>query len=326
VRRREFITVLGATATWPLAARGQQSMMPVIGFLSSLSSSYTEHFVPAVRRGLNETGYVEGQNVAIEYRFAEGQYDRLPRLAADLVDRKVAVIFAVGGSDPAKAAKAATSTIPIVFVSAADPIKAGIITSLNRPGGNVTGVSLLGSALEAKRLGLLHEIIPGVVSIGVLVNPKYPDVDIQLRELQEAASAIKRQINIARASTEPEIDAAFATLAQQGVGALLAAQDPFLGSRHDQLVALAARYKLPAIYYQRQFADIGGLVSYGTDFAEQFRQGGVYVGKVLKGAKPADLPVNQPTKFELVINLKTARALGLTIPPGVISIADEVIE
>jgi putative tryptophan/tyrosine transport system substrate-binding protein len=242
----------GAAVVGPLAAEAQPPAVPVIGFLGSLSSSYAEHFAPAVRRGLNETGYVEGQNVAIEYRLAEGQYDRLPRLAADLVDRKVAVIFAVGGSDPAKAAKAVTVTIPIVFVSAADPIKAGIITSLNRPGGNITGVSLLGSALEAKRLGLLHEIIPGVTPIGVLVNPKYPDVDIQLRELQEAASAIKRQINVARASTESEIDTAFATVVQQGAGALLVAQDPFFGSRHDQLVALAARYKLPAIYYQRQ--------------------------------------------------------------------------
>ena len=327
MKRREFITLLGGAAAWPLAARAQQPAMPVIGFLSSLSGDYMSYRMPAFSQGLNDTGYIEGQNVAIEYRSAEGQYGRLPGLAADLVDHKVAVIFAAGGSDPAKAAIAATATIPIVFLSAADPVKAGIVTSLNRPGGNVTGVSLLGSALEAKRLGLLHEIVPGAASIGVLVNPKYPDADLELRELQEAASAINRPIIVVRASTEPEIDAAFATVAQQGVGALLVAQDPYFGSsRRDQIVALAARYKLPAIYNNRDFTKYGGLVSYGTDFADQFRQAGIYVGKILKGAKPADLPVLQPTKFELVINLKTAKALGLTIPSGVLSIADDVIE
>ena len=329
-RRREFITFLGGAAASPLvrplAARAQQPAMPVIGILSSLSSSYITLLLPPFRQGLKESGYVEGQNVAIEVRAAEGQYDRLPALAADLVDRKVAVIFATGGSDPAKAAKAATAAIPIVFISAADPVNAGIVASLNRPGGNVTGVSLLGSALEAKRLGLLHEIVPGAASIGVLVNPKYPDADLELRELQEAASAINRQINIVRAGTEPEIDTAFATVARQGAGALLVAQDPFFGSRRDQLVALAARHKLPVIYFQRDFAEIGGLVSYGTDFADAYRQAGIYVGKILKGAKPADLPVMQPTKFELVVNLKTAKVLGLAIPSGVLAIADDVIE
>jgi putative ABC transport system substrate-binding protein len=281
--------------------------MPVIGFLHSGSSEYMGGFGPAVRQGLNVTGYNEGQNVVIEYRAAEGQYDRLPGLVADLVKRKVAVILAAGGSDPAKAAKAATATIPIVFISAADPVKVGIVTSLSRPGGNVTGVSLLGSALEAKRLGLLHQLVPGAASVGVLINPKYPGSDLQLREVQDAASAIKRQINIAHASTEAEIDAAISTLAREGSAALLVAQDPFFGSRREQLVALAARYKLPAIYYQNEYAKAGGLVSYGTDFADGYRQAGIYVGRILKGEKPADLPVVQPTKFELVINLKTAK-------------------
>ena len=284
------------------------------------------NYVAAVRRGLSETGYVEGRNVTIEYRWAEGHYDRLPGLAADLVNRKVAVILAAGGSDPAKAAKAATATIPIVFVSAGDPVKAGIVTSFNRPGGNVTGVSLLGSALEAKRLGLLHEITPGAASIGVLVNPKYPDAELQLRELQEAAGVIKRQIIIVRASTESEIDTAVASVAQQGAGALFVASDLLFASRRERMVTLMARHKLPASYNQREFAEIGGLVSYGTDFADGYRQAGIYVGKILKGASPADLPVMQPTKFELVINLKTAKALGITLPSGILSIADEVIE
>jgi ABC-type uncharacterized transport system substrate-binding protein len=327
MQRREFITVVGgAAAVWPLVVRAQQARMPVVGFLHSASLSYIERIASAVRQGLNETGYTEGQNVVIEYRLAEGQYDRLPELAADLVDRKVAVILAGGGSEPAKAAKAASTTIPIVFVSAADPVKAGVVASLNRPGGNVTGISVLGSALEGKRLGLLHEIVPGIASIGVLVNPKYPDADLQLRELQEAAGAIKRQISILRASNESEIDAAFATVAQQGAVAILVAQDPLFVGRSNKLVSLAARYKLPAIYYQREFAEIGGLVSYGPNFAEGYRQAGIYVGKILKGAKPADLPVMQPTKFELVVNLKTAKTLGLEIPATLLARADEVIE
>ena len=316
----------GAAAAWPLAARAQQPAMPVVGFLSSASPATWASFVAGFRKGLNEAGFIDGQNVTIEYRWAEGQYDRLPGLAADLVNRKVAVILAAGGSDPAKAAKAATATIPIIFVSAADPVRAGIVTSFNRPGGNVTGVSLLGSALEAKRLGLLNEITPGAASIGVLVNPNYPDADLQLRELQEAAGVIKRQIIIVRASTEAEIDAAFATVAQQGAAALLVTQDPFLNSRREQLVALAARHKLAAIYSVREVTEIGGLVSYGTHFADGFRQAGIYAGKILKGASPADLPVMQPTKFEFVINLKTAKTLGLTIPPHLQQLADEVIE
>ena len=315
MRRREFITLLGgAAATLPFAARAQQpTRLPAIGFLSSLSLNYIATRMPAFRQGLNESGYIEGENVAIEYRSADGQYDRLAGLAADLVGRKVAVIFAVGSSEPAKAAKAATTTIPIVFLSGSDPVRAGIVASLNRPGGNVTGLSLLGSDLEAKRLGLLHEIAPGAASIGVLVNPIFPDADVQLRKLQEASGSIRQSINIVRASTKSEIDAAVATAAQQGVGALLIAQDAFFNSQREQLVALATRYKLPAIFDQPEMAEMGGLMSYGTDYADQYRRAGAYVGKILKGAKPTDLPVLQPTKFDLVINLKTAKALGLTV-------------
>jgi putative tryptophan/tyrosine transport system substrate-binding protein len=326
MRRREFIAGLGSAAAWPLAALGQQTAMPVVGYLTSRSLESDVSMLAAFRRGLNEAGYVEGQNVAIEHRSAEGQYDGLPSIVADLVKRKVAVILAAGGSDPAKVAKAATATIPIVFVSAADPVKAGLVASLNRPGGNVTGVSLIGSALEAKRLELLSQFVPEAASIGVLVNPMYPDSDLQLRELQGAASVIKRQIHIVRASTEPDIDKAFATVAQQGVAALLVTQDPFLISQREQFVALGARYKLPSIYSQREYVEIGGLVSYGTDFADGYRQAGIYVGKILKGASPVDLPVMQPTKFELVINLKTAKALGLTIPEPLLATADEVME
>jgi putative ABC transport system substrate-binding protein len=326
MRRRKFMTLLGSAVAWPLAARAQQSVLPVIGFLSTLSPSYVASRMLPFREGLKESGYVEGQNVAIEIRLTEGQSGRLPALAADLVGRKVAVIVTAGGTDPAKAALAATTSIPIVFASASDPLKGGIVTSLSRPGGNITGVSLLGSALEAKRLGLLREIVPGAAPIGVLVNPAFPDADVELRELQQAAITINRQLIVARAGTEAEIDAAFATLVQQGAGALLAASDVVFASRRDQLVTLAARYKLPAIFFQREFTEIGGLISYATDFADAYRQTGVYAGKVLKGAKPGDLPVLQPTKFELIVNLKTAKALGLTIPSGVLAIADEVIE
>jgi ABC-type uncharacterized transport system substrate-binding protein len=327
MKRREFITLLGgAVVSWPLKARAQQTAMPVVGFLHSAPSSYIAQFAPAVRQGLHEAGYDEGRNVAIEYRSAEGQYDRLPGLVAELVDRKVAVILAAGGSDPAKAAKAATSTIPIVFVSAADPVKAGLVASFNRPGGNVTGVSLIGSALEAKRLELVSQFVPGAVSIGVLINPMYPDADRQLHELQDAAGVIKRQLHIVRASTEGDIGPAFASVAQQGAGALLVTQDPLFNGRRELLVALAAWHRLPVIYSQREFVEIGGLVSYGTHFADGYRQAGIYAGKILKGTRPTDLPVTQPTRFELVINLKAAKALGLDVPDKLLALADEVIE
>jgi len=325
IGRRQFISALGGVAfAWPLTAHAQQPAMPVIGFLSSFSAASSTYLVSAFRQGLSEGGYVEGRNVVIEFRWAEGQYDRVPALAADLVRLHVAVI--VANYPPILAAKAATATIPIVFTSAADPVNAGIVASLNRPGGNITGVSLLGSALGAKRLELLHQLAPDAASIGVLVNPKNPDAELQQRELQEAAGVIKRQIHIMRAGTQSEIDTGIATCAEQGEGALLITSDPFFTSRREQLVALAARYKLPTIYNQREYADNGGLISYGSNFADGYRQAGVYVGKILKGAKPADLPVVQPTKFDLVINLKTAKALGLAVPQALLVAADEVIE
>jgi putative tryptophan/tyrosine transport system substrate-binding protein len=327
MRRRDFIKIIGGTAAaWPLVARAQTTALPTIGLLHSTSNNYFAPFLPSVRQGLAESGWTDGQNMTIEYRWAEGHPDRLPALAADLVSRQVAVIFTVGGSAPGQAAKSATSTIPIVFISAADPIKAGLVASLNRPGGNVTGVSLIGSALEAKRLEVLHQITPKAVVIGVLVNPNYPDADRQRRELQQAADTLKQPIAFASASTSAEIDAAFAALAQQHAAAVVVAQDIFFNSRVEQIVALAARQKLPAIYNQREYAAAGGLVSYGTHFADGYRQAGVYLGKILKGMKPADLPVMQPTRFEMVLNLKTAKTLGLDIPPTLLALADEVIE
>ena len=326
MKRRKFITLLGGAAAWPLAARAQQPAMPMVGFVTGLSSNYVMGRKPAFRRGLREAGYVEGQNVVVEYHSVEGQSDRLSGVVTDLIERKVAVIVAVGGIDPAKAAKAATTTIPIVFISAADPLGAGLVTRLNRPEGNITGVSLLNTSLEAKRLGVLHDIVPGTSLIGVLVNPGFSDANLELRELQEAAGVLKQQIHIVRASAESELDTAFASLAQQSAGGLLIASDPFFASHREQLVALAARYKLPTMYHQREFAEAGGLVSYATDFADGYRQGGSYAGKILKGAKPADLPIMQSTKFELVINLKTAKTLGLILPADVLSIANEVIE
>jgi putative ABC transport system substrate-binding protein len=327
MRRRDFIKVIaGSAAALPLAARAQQTAMPVIGYLQSASPSYFAQFSDAVRQGLNEIGYVEGQNVAIERRSAEGDYDRLAALAACLVDRQVAVILATGGSDPAKAAKAATSNIPIVFVSAADPVRTGLVASLNRPGGNVTGVSLLASALDAKKLGLLRELAPKASTIGVLINPDYPSANSQREETQQAAARLGLRLLMLSARADGEIDFAFASAAKQGADALLVATDPFLLSRRERLVALAARYAVPAIYAQREVVSGGGLISYGPHFWDGYRQAGAYVGRVLKGEKPADLPVLQPTKFELVINLKTAKALGLEVPDRLLALADEVIE
>jgi putative tryptophan/tyrosine transport system substrate-binding protein len=325
MRRREFISLLGAAVTWPVAARAQQPTMPVVGFLSSFSQN--TRFDAAFRHGLQEAGLIEDKNYVIDYRFAEGHYDRLPALAADLVSRQVAVIAAIGGSAPGLAAKAATVTIPIVFGSGGnDPVKQGLVASLNRPGGNVTGVSIIMTEVGSKRLELLHQLVPKAEVIGVLINPNAPDTDIQKRQIQEAASTMKQTIDVASAGTESAIDAAFTNLVQRGASALFVASDPYFTSRRNQIVALAARHALPAMYYAREYADAGGLISYGADISEAFRQEGIYVGRILKGEKPADLPVLLPTKFELIINLKTAKALDLTVPQTLLATADEVIE
>jgi putative tryptophan/tyrosine transport system substrate-binding protein len=327
VKRREFITLLGgAAAAWPLAARAQQPATPVIGLLHATSLSYFAQFADAVRQGMRESGVIEGQDATIEYRWAEGQNDRLPALAVDLVSKHVAVILAIGGTAPALSAKAATSTIPIVFLSAADPIKGGLVDGLSRPGGNVTGISFLGTALEAKRLEILQKLVPSAALIGVLLDPTYPEAEAQRRELQDAADILKQPIAVIGASTPAEIDEAFATVARKGAGAVLVTQAIFFNTRGEQLAGLATRYRLPAIFDQREVAAFGGLASYGTNFADGYRLGGVYVGKVLKGANPADLPVIQPNRFEFVINLKTAKALGLSVPDALLAIADEVIE
>jgi putative tryptophan/tyrosine transport system substrate-binding protein len=328
MRRRQFLGVLGgAAASWPFTARAQQQSMPVVGFLSSRSPSDSASEVAAFRQGLREAGFVERQNLAIEYRWAEGQYIRLPVMAADLISHQVAVIVGAGGSAPAQAAKAATATIPIVFISGSDnPVKDGLVDSLNRPGGNVTGISVITSALGPKRFELLHELVPKASVVGVLLNPNYVDADLQMRELQEAAGAIKLTVYGVSASTERDIDTAFASLIQQGIGALFVANDPFFTDRRHQIVALAARNAMPVIYNNRSFTEVGGLISYGANFADGYRQAGNYVGRILKGDKPAELPVLQPTKFELVINLKTAKALGITVPLIMQMTSDEVIE
>jgi putative ABC transport system substrate-binding protein len=326
MRRRHFITLIGGAAVvWPLTARAQQSAMPVVGFLSSFSSN--ERNTAAFNQGLKELGFVDGQNVIIDYRYAKGHYDQLPGLAADLVRRPVAVIFATGGNGPALAAKAATTTIPIVFESGGgDPVQVGLVASINRPGGNVTGVSIVQTAVLAKRFELLHQLVPKAEAIGVLFNPGYPDADLQIRKVQDAAVSIQRKIIVASARTEGDLDNAFATLVQQGANALFTINDPYFNSLRNHIVALAARYALPAAYFARDFPAVGGLMSYGTDVAEGYRQCAGYIGRILRGEPPADLPVIQLSKFELIINLKTAKTLGLTIPPNVLALADEVIE
>jgi putative ABC transport system substrate-binding protein len=323
MNRREFITLIGGAAAWPLAARAQQPM-PVIGFISGRTAETAVQLAAAFRQGLREQGFVEGQNVTIEYRYADGHFDRLPALAGELVSRHVTVIAAGYPSD--QAAKSATSTIPIVFMGGGDPVRRGLVASIGRPGGNVTGVSLLAADLETKRVGLLHDIVPNATVIGVLNDPSVPDGEFQLQEVEAAARRIGLSVQAVRVSNEHNFDAAFATLAQDRIGALIVTASTFFNIHRDRLVALAARHRIPAIYELREFADAGGLMTYAPSILEVNRQGGVYVGRILKGEKPTDLPVLLPTSFDLVINLKTARALGLTIPPGVFAIADEVIE
>jgi putative ABC transport system substrate-binding protein len=327
IGRRKLIVALVTAAAWPLAARGQQqTAVPVIGFLSSQSPAPFASLTAAFLQGLKEAGFVDGKNVAIEYRWAEGQFDRLPALAADLVAREVTVIVATGGEPSVFAAKAATNRIPIVFTAGGDPVRQGLVDSLNRPGGNLTGMFFLATAVESKRLGLLRELVPNAAKIAVLWNPNSPGGAPQLREIQDAAHAVGQELIVLGASSETEIDKSFAAIADHRIGALLVAADPLFTNRRDQILALAAHHALPAIYYLREFAAFGALMSYGASLPEAFRQVGTYTGRILNREKPGDLPIMQPTKFELIINLKTAKALGLSIPATLLAQADEVIE
>jgi putative ABC transport system substrate-binding protein len=326
MQRREFLVVLGGAAAWPVVARGQQPTMPVIGWISSRAANEATSLVAAFRQGLKEAGYVETQNVVLDFRWAEGQYDRLPALAADLVRRPVTVVVATGGDPAAQAAKAATTIIPIVFVSGSDPVNVGLVTSLNRPGGNVTGVHLMLLGMGAKRLGLLHELVPTANPIGLLTNPNFADAHTQLRDLENAAKSLGLELLTLNASTEAEIDIAFTSLAQRKIGAVLVASDPFFTVRRNQLGALATRHAIPAMFDLREYVTAGGLMSYGASLADGYRQGGIYTGRILKGEKPTDLPIVQATKFDLVINLTTAKAIRLNIPDQLLARADEVIE
>jgi putative ABC transport system substrate-binding protein len=325
VRRREFISVLGAAAAWPLAARAQQQAMPVVGFLNATSPDGYADRLRGFRQGLKDTGYIEGETVAVEYRWAEDQSDRLPALAADLVRRKVAVLAATSTS-PALAAKAATATIPIVFMVAEDPVRLGLVASLSRPGGNATGINFYTGELTAKRLELLRELVPGATRVAVLVNSANVGTETTLRDVESAARVMGLQMQVVRAGTRQEIDAAFEAFARERPDALFVGLDPFLNSRRVQLAQLATLHRIPAAYSARDIAEVGGLMSYGTNITDAFRQVGVYAGRILKGAKPADLPVVQSSKFDLVINAHTARMLGLTVPDKLLAIADEVIE
>ncbi len=327
MQRREFIGLVGgAVAAWPLAARAQQPSIPVVGWLGATTAEPSAKAVEAFRRGLSETGFVDGHSVKIEYRWAENRYAQLPALAADLVSRKVDAIVASGGSVSALAAKTATATIPIVFAFGADPIKVGLVPSLNRPGGNVTGITLFSNELNSKKLEILHGLVPATAAIALLVNPDSPTADAVVQGTQEAAHALGRRLLVLRASNEREIDTAWAGVVEQSAGGLIVAPDGIFGARRDQLAALAARHRIPAIYEGRVYVRAGGFISYGADILEAYRWVGIYVGKILKGAKPADLPVLQPTKFDLVINLKTAKALGITIPNALLMQATELIE
>jgi putative ABC transport system substrate-binding protein len=325
VKRREFITLIGgAVVAWPLAPRAQQRQMPVIGFLNGQAPETFAHLVEAFRQGLSERGYVEGRNVAIEYRWAGGDLDRLPALATDLVNRDVAVLVATGGAD--RFGKGATATIPVVFTTGGEPVRAGLVASFNRPGGNATGISVFTTVLEAKRIELIRELVPNAALIGVFLDPTFGGADVQLREVEAAARSMGQQIRVLNVSTDTEIETAFATLTESRANALAVVGNPFLNSRRNQIVTLAARYSIPAVYEAREFVAVGGLMSYGPSITDIYRQVGVYTGRILQGEKPSDLPVLQPTKFELFINHKTARALGLNIPLTLQVAADEVIE
>ena len=326
IRRWELIAALGSAATWPRAARAQQAAMPAIGFIRSTTPDDSVKLVGAFRRGLGEVGYVEGRNVVIEYRYAQGQIDRLPALAADLVARRVAVLAATGGTVSARAAKAATTTIPVVFTTGDDPIKTGLVASLSRPGGNLTGVSVFGARLGAKRLALLHELIPAADTVAILLNPKNPDSEDEAKDVQEAARALGIQILVLNAGTENEIDAAFKKLVEQRVRAVMLGADTFFTSQRARIATLSTYLRIPTADSVREFPEAGGLASYGASLAGIYRQAGIYVGRILKGDKPADLPVQLPTAFEFVINLKTAKTLGLEVPPSLSARADEVIE
>jgi putative ABC transport system substrate-binding protein len=327
MQRREFISLLGgAVAAWPLAARAQQPAMPVIGFLSGQSAVPFAPLTNAFREGLKETGFAEGQNVAVEFRWADGQFDRLPSLAADLVARQVAVIVATGGEPSVFAAKAVTTSIPIVFTAGADPVKQGLVTTLNRPGGNLTGMFFLAGSVESKRLGILRELVPNAATVAVLWNPDSPGGASQLTDIQESAAKIGQQLLVLNANSEAEIDACFATIVQQQIGALLIAADPYFSNRLAYIVTLTRRHAVPAIYALREFATSGGLASYGASLSGAFRQVGVYTGRILRGEQPSNLPIMQPTKFDLVINLVTAKALRLAVPDKLLALADDVIE
>jgi putative tryptophan/tyrosine transport system substrate-binding protein len=327
MKRRTFITVLvGTAASWSLAARAQQSATPVIGFLSARSPAEAASVLAAFRQGLGETGYFEGKNVAIEYRWAEGQYDRLPALAAELVSRQVAVIAATGGEPSPLAAKAATATIPIVFTLGGDPVETGLVASLNRPGGNLTGTTIMTVEMGPKRLGILRQLVPNAVAVAMLINPNLQTASAEVRNVRDAPTTLGMQINVLNARTESEIDTAFRTTLQQKTDALIVGTDPFLLGQRDQIVRLAAHHAVPTMYFLREFVEAGGLLSYGPNITNGYRQAGVYTGRILNGAKPTELPVLRPTSFQLFINLKTAKTLGLTISATLLATADEVIE
>jgi ABC-type uncharacterized transport system substrate-binding protein len=326
MRRREFLASLAGLTTWPFGVHAEQATIPAVGFLSSLSAAALAGPVAAFRNGLQSVGYTEGKNIEIEFRWADGHYERLPALAADLATRQVAVIVTVGGDPPAFAAKAASTTIPIVFLVGRDPVELGLVRSLNRPGGNATGINLLITEMESKRIELIQQLAPTRNILALLVNPKNADADVQLKAVQLAAHAFNKQIKFFNVSNEVELEKAFARFGEDDIGGFTLVADPFFVNRRDQIISSAAQGRFPGVYFLREFAESGGLASYGSNLAESYRQAGIYAGNILSGAKPNDLPVVQPTKFDLVINLKTAKALGLNVPPSLLAIADEVIE